>query len=58
MGRPDHANAATKILLWHLHTRSHPWRSSLYHASIACTTSPCTSVSRKSRPWNRYVSRS
>ena len=26
------------------------------HASIFFTTAPWTSVSRKSRPWNRYVS--
>jgi hypothetical protein len=26
------------------------------YARIFFTTSPCTSVRRKSRPWNRYVS--
>ena len=30
------------------------WRN---YASIFVTTSPCTSVSRKSRPWKRNVSR-
>ena len=27
-------------------------RPSIHHARIALTTLPCTSVSRKSRPWN------
>ncbi|GAA5506699.1 hypothetical protein Rcae01_02152 [Novipirellula caenicola] len=26
------------------------------YANRSCTTWPCTSVSRKSRPWKRYVS--
>jgi hypothetical protein len=53
---------------WNMWSSSAPWRKSLTpspprpcpldrQARIALTTLPCTSVRRKSRPWNLYVSR-